>query len=52
MGMNILEKLHHDVYSDIDPQAKLKGGAEGKVVVITGASRGIGERHLPYLNLF
>ena len=43
MGINLVEKIHHDVYPDIDPKGKLRGVAEGKVIVLTGASRGIGE---------
>ena len=35
---------HHDVHDDIDPNGALKGSAEGKVLFITGASRGIGQR--------
>jgi len=33
---------HHDRYDAIDPRTTLKGSATGKVVFITGASRGIG----------
>lgn len=33
---------HHSRYAAIDPQSALKGSARGKVVFITGASRGIG----------
>lgn len=33
---------HHDRYDAIDPRAALKGSAAGKVIFITGASRGIG----------
>jgi hypothetical protein len=50
MGIDIVEKIHHDVYPDIDPNGKLKGVAEGKVIVLTGASRGIGEVGFPPLN--
>ncbi|KZT24264.1 short-chain dehydrogenase/reductase SDR [Neolentinus lepideus HHB14362 ss-1] len=35
--------LHHDVYPGIDINTRLKDAAKGKVVYITGASRGIGE---------
>jgi NADP-dependent 3-hydroxy acid dehydrogenase YdfG len=41
--MSLVEKEHHDVYPAIDPRAKLKGVAEGKVAVLTGAGKGIGE---------
>lgn len=34
---------HHDSYPEIDPATALKGSASGKVVFITGASRGIGQ---------
>ncbi|EJU05124.1 NADP-binding protein [Dacryopinax primogenitus] len=34
--------FHHDLYAGIDPN-KFRGSAFGKVVFITGASRGIGE---------
>ncbi|WP_269585568.1 SDR family NAD(P)-dependent oxidoreductase [Roseibium sp. Sym1] len=34
---------HHAVYDAIDPAGALKGSAAGKVVYITGASRGIGQ---------
>jgi hypothetical protein len=43
MGVDLVEKIHHDIYPDIDPKGKLKGVAAGKVIVLTGASRGIGE---------
>lgn len=33
---------HHDRYDAIDPRAALKDSASGKVIFITGASRGIG----------
>lgn len=34
---------HHDRYNAIDPRTTLKGAAAGKVVFISGASRGIGQ---------
>ncbi|MCI4661679.1 MAG: SDR family oxidoreductase [Neomegalonema sp.] len=34
---------HHAKYGAIDPQGALKGSASGKVVFISGASRGIGQ---------
>ncbi len=34
---------HHDVYDAINPNGALAGSAAGKVVFITGASRGIGQ---------
>jgi len=34
---------HHDLYPAIDPHAALAGSAEGKVVFVAGASRGIGQ---------
>jgi len=34
---------HHDRYPSIDPKGTLRGSAEGKVVFIAGASRGIGQ---------
>lgn len=34
---------HHAVYREIDPSGALKGSAAGKVIFITGASRGIGQ---------
>lgn len=34
---------HHSQYPNIDPRAALKGSASGKVIFITGASRGIGQ---------
>jgi len=33
---------HHDRYTAIDPSSALKGSASGKVIFITGASKGIG----------
>ncbi|MEO1221765.1 MAG: SDR family NAD(P)-dependent oxidoreductase, partial [Pseudomonadota bacterium] len=33
----------HDRYETIDPRTTLKGSAMGKVVFISGASRGIGQ---------
>jgi hypothetical protein len=50
MGIDIVEKIHHEVYPDIDPKGKLKGVADGKVIVLTGASRGIGEVGFQPLN--
>ena len=41
--MSIVEKEHHDVYPAIDPRDKLKGATDGKVIVLTGAGKGIGE---------
>lgn len=34
---------HHDRYDAIDPRSALKNSAEGKVIFIAGASRGIGQ---------
>jgi NAD(P)-dependent dehydrogenase (short-subunit alcohol dehydrogenase family) len=34
---------HHAVYDAVDPEGALAGSAEGKVVFIAGASRGIGQ---------
>ncbi|OZJ06890.1 hypothetical protein BZG36_00005 [Bifiguratus adelaidae] len=34
---------HHKQYDAINPTATLKGAAEGKIIFITGASRGIGQ---------
>ncbi|EPQ57587.1 oxidoreductase [Gloeophyllum trabeum ATCC 11539] len=34
---------HHDVYPGIDLKTRLKDAAKGKIIYITGASRGIGE---------
>ena len=34
---------HHDRYPAIDPKTALSGSADGKVVFIAGASRGIGQ---------
>ena len=34
---------HHDRYDAIDPRGALKGSAAGKVVFLSGASRGIGQ---------
>ena len=34
---------HHVQYAEIDPKTSLKGSAAGKVVFITGGSRGIGQ---------
>lgn len=34
---------HHDRHDAIDPRTTLKGAADGKVVFISGASRGIGQ---------
>lgn len=34
---------HHDRYPLIDPKSMLSGSAEGKVIFIAGASRGIGQ---------
>jgi hypothetical protein len=49
MPINIVEKTYNDVYPAIDPKGKLSGAAAGKVVLLTGASKGIGE--VPSLNL-
>jgi NAD(P)-dependent dehydrogenase (short-subunit alcohol dehydrogenase family) len=34
---------HHDVYPAIDPKGALAGSAAGKVIFVSGASRGIGQ---------
>lgn len=34
---------HHDVYPSIDPHTTFKNSQQGKVVLITGASQGIGK---------
>lgn len=34
---------HHDRYPSIDPKVALKGSAEGKMIFVAGASRGIGQ---------
>jgi len=39
---NLALTEHHGVYPAIDPASTLKGSAAGKVLFITGASRGIG----------
>jgi len=36
-------KAHHERYRAIDPQTTLKNSANGKVVFIAGASKGIGQ---------
>lgn len=36
-------KLHHNVYEGIDIRTTLKGAATGKIIFISGASRGIGQ---------
>jgi len=43
MPFSIVDKEHHDVYPSIDPKGKLSGTAAGKVVILTGAGKGIGE---------
>ena len=43
MPVTIVDKEHHDIYPAIDPRGKLSGVAEGKVIVLTGAGKGIGE---------
>jgi len=43
MPIDFVSKLHHDVYPSIDPKTTLRGVAEGKTIVITGAGKGIGE---------
>jgi hypothetical protein len=43
MPVDFASKLHHDVYPSIDPKTTLRGVAEGKVIVLTGAGKGIGE---------
>lgn len=35
-------KEHHEQYEEIDPKAGLKGTASGKVIFLSGASKGIG----------
>ena len=39
---NLALTEHHDRYAAIDPSSALKGSASGKVIFITGGSRGIG----------
>jgi NAD(P)-dependent dehydrogenase (short-subunit alcohol dehydrogenase family) len=41
----LTQTVHHDVYDAISPTGALAGSAEGLVVVITGAGRGIGRAH-------
>lgn len=43
MPVDYVQRLHHDIYPAIDPKGKLSGAANGKVVVLTGAGKGIGE---------
>jgi hypothetical protein len=43
MLVNLVSELHHDIYPAIDPRGKLSSVAEGKVIVLTGAGKGIGE---------
>jgi hypothetical protein len=43
MPLDFVDKIHHDVYPAIDPKGKLSGAAEGKVIILTGAGKGIGE---------
>lgn len=43
MPFSIVEKEHHDIYPAIDPKGKLDGAAADKVIVLTGAGKGIGE---------
>lgn len=43
MPLDFVDKLHHDVYPAIDPKGKLSGAAEDKVIILTGAGKGIGE---------
>ena len=38
-----VKTIHHDVYPAIDPRTTFKDSQEGKVVLITGASQGIGK---------
>lgn len=38
-----VKTIHHDVYASIDPRTTLKNSQEGKIVLITGASQGIGK---------
>jgi hypothetical protein len=51
MPMNLVEKQHHDVYPAIDPKNKLSGAADGKVIILTGAGKGIGEVHAELVKL-
>ena len=43
MPLDFVSKQHHDVYPSIDPKSTLRGVADGKVIVLTGAGKGIGE---------
>ena len=43
MPVDFASKLHHDVYPSIDPKTTLRDVVEGKVIVLTGAGKGIGE---------
>jgi NAD(P)-dependent dehydrogenase (short-subunit alcohol dehydrogenase family) len=36
-------KEHHSLYSGIDPRTTLKGSASGKMIFLSGASKGIGQ---------
>ncbi|KAK5175421.1 uncharacterized protein LTR77_000560 [Saxophila tyrrhenica] len=44
MAFSFIKPTRHDVYPFIDPQDGLKGAADGKTVLITGAGSGIGRR--------
>lgn len=39
----LVERVHHDIYPFIDPSQSLKNSAQGKSVLVTGGSRGIGK---------
>ena len=43
MAFSLLQPTRHDVYPFIDPRDRLKGAANGKVVLVTGAGTGIGK---------
>lgn len=43
MPLHFVTNLHHDVYPSIDPKFTLRGVAEGKVIVLAGEGKGIGE---------
>ena len=42
--MQATKKLHHQLYSEVDPAVALEGTVSGLHVVVTGASRGIGRQ--------
>jgi hypothetical protein len=49
--LDFVDKIHHDIYPAIDPKGKLSGAAEGKLIILTGGGKGIGDVRFDWYHL-